>query len=474
MDSRKVTPGALFVCTPGMQTNPERWLEDAARAGAVAAATHTTEGTARATELGMFAIQLANDRAMFNRAVLEMAWMVHRDQLQRLRLVGVTGTNGKTTVSWLVRELLERLGERTGYIGTLGFECGALSRDGLNTTPFPCELVELLVLAESAGARNVAIEASSHGLAENRVMAGIFDVGVFTNLTQDHLDFHKTMAEYEQAKLRMFPEWPTRGPKTAVINVDDPVGARWARLDRFRAWSAPADKRKQLLRFGHGGELVASAIDVAVTRIAFDLTFLGETRRVEAPLGSRFNVENLTAAIGAVIGLGFPFDTIVEAARTVRPVPGRFEPVENDRGIEVLIDYAHTPDALEKLLDSVRGVARGRVITVFGCGGDRDKTKRPLMAAAASMRSDLTIVTSDNPRTEDPAEIISDTVAGIVHGREHIAILDRREAIFEAIRRAKTGDVVVIAGKGHENYQIIGRDKLSFSDRAVALEALRS
>lgn len=473
MDSRKVRPGALFVCTPGMTTDSHFYLADAAARGAVAAVTHSERGKAMAQSSGLAVVALAEERPLFNAAIVRMCEAFYRGPSDQLAMVGVTGTNGKTTTAWLIRDLLQAMGFSAGYLGTLGYQRPGHSVELSNTTPFPTELFELLADARDAGVQHLAMEVSSHALAENRVLSEMFKVGVFTNLTQDHLDFHLTMENYEAAKYRLFEPSENRALAIrSVINVDDAIGERWARNGNFVPWEVESEDRSRLVRTGSHGDLRAENTVVAVDRIEFDLVGGGVTHRIVAPLGSSFNVENLLSAIAAVFSLGYPLDRIAAACPLVRPVPGRFEPVPNEHGIGVLIDYAHTPDALTKLLKAVRTLSAGRVITVFGCGGDRDRLKRPLMAQAASAGSDFTVVTSDNPRTEDPSVIIADVMKGVEAGREARSIIDRRSAIEFAIDLAEPGDVVVLAGKGHEEYQIIGREKIPLSDRICAQDAL--
>ncbi|MBC8065021.1 MAG: UDP-N-acetylmuramoyl-L-alanyl-D-glutamate--2,6-diaminopimelate ligase, partial [Chlorobia bacterium] len=291
-------------------------------------------------------------------------------------------------------------------------------------------------------------------------------------------DFHGSMEEYEAAKLRLFTELPRQTEKRfwAVLNADDPVGANCDDLLDIPRW------RFGIVKSAHDLETTPADYDVrafahavAVDHIEMELTAFGEPNpKLRSRLGGSYNVENLIAAVSALVALGNQLPEACRVAEQARPVPGRFEAVPNDLGIGVLVDYAHTPDALEKLLDAVRPLTKGRVITAFGCGGDRDRTKRPKMAKAASERSDITVVTSDNPRTEDPQSILNEVLTGIVPGRESIDIIDRREAIAHAIKIAQPGDVVVIAGKGHENYQIIGRTKYPMDDRLMAKEALEA
>jgi UDP-N-acetylmuramyl-tripeptide synthetase len=473
LDSRRCAPGTLFFCMPGTTTDSHRYLAAAQAAGASAAVVYSEEGLEISRSLGMPAVYLEDVR--------EDAWklcdVIFHHPTRHMKVVGVTGTNGKTTTAWLVRDMLTALGLKTAYLGTLGFYLPGEQRELPNTTPFAVDLFNLLAEARDKGMEALAMEVSSHALAERRADGVEFDVGVFTNLTQDHLDYHGTMEEYEYAKWRLFTDLPTQSEKTftAAINVGDATGLRWAkmlagiRLVRY----AIVPRLGALGGMNEGLDLEAEASEIGLDKIHLVTNSAkdGDNGFV-APLGGSYNVENLLSAVAAVSALGFPLSAINEWGADVTPVPGRFEAVPNEAGIGILIDYAHTPDALEKLLDAVRLLTSGRIITVFGCGGDRDRTKRPLMAKAASERSDITVVTSDNPRTEDPRAILDEVQAGIVPGRRSTAIIDRREAVAYAVRLAKPGDVVVIAGKGHENYQIIGREKVPMDDRELAREAL--
>lgn len=477
-DSRLVRPGDLFVCMPGTQVDSHQFIRQAKAAGAVAVLAHSPEGFEAALGEDLpAALVLPDKNWRFQDAVWRLCDAYFDHPTRNMKVVGVTGTNGKTTTACLVRDMLRALGLKAAYLGTLGFHLPGDERELANTTPFAVDLYNLLTEARDAGVEALAMEVSSHALAERRVDGVEFDVAVFTNLTQDHLDYHGTMEAYEAAKWRLFADLPkqTAKPAVAAINVADPVGQRWAdAVDpgrRLRFAVVP-----ELGPFGQqpvGLELQAEAFEVSLDRI--HLVLQGDGHRdagFVAPLGGQYNVENLTASVASVKALGFPIDQINEWGSQVRPVPGRFEPVPNDLGIGIIVDYAHTPDALEKLLDAVRPLTRGRVITVFGCGGDRDRTKRPKMARAASERSDVVVVTSDNPRTEDPVQILDDIEVGLVPGVPSVRIADRREAVAHAVRVAEPGDVVVIAGKGHENYQIIGRTKVPMDDRELAREGL--
>ncbi|MFQ3587237.1 MAG: UDP-N-acetylmuramoyl-L-alanyl-D-glutamate--2,6-diaminopimelate ligase, partial [Fimbriimonadaceae bacterium] len=418
-DSRRVRPGDLFVCMPGTRVDSHQFIPQAKAAGAVAVLAHTADGFEAALGEDLpAALVLPDGSWQFQEAVWRLCDAFFEHPTRQMKVVGVTGTNGKTTTAWLVRDMLRALGLRSAYLGTLGFHLPDEERELANTTPFAVELYNLLAEARDRGVEALAMEVSSHALAERRVDGVEFDVAVFTNLTQDHLDYHGTMEAYEAAKRRLFEDLPrqTAKPTVAAVNVGDPVGRRWAE------WIDPARRLRFAVVAEPGSfglvpaelELAAEATRVSLDRIHLVLRGVGhDDVGFVAPLGGRYNVENLAAAAGAVKGLGFPMDDIGEWGGRVRPVPGRFEPVPNEAGIGILVDYAHTPDALEKLLDAVRPLTAGRVITVFGCGGDRDRTKRPKMARAASERSDLVVVTSDNPRTEDPEQILDDIVAGL-------------------------------------------------------------
>lgn len=474
LDSRKCTRGSLFVCMPGMTNDSQGFIASAVANGASAALVYDAAGLDLARQQGIPAVAL--EPSAYRDSIWRLCDTLFDHPTRHMKVVGVTGTNGKTTTAWLLKDMFEQLGLKSAYLGTLGFHLGSSERELSNTTPFAVELFNLLAEARDAGVEALAMEVSSHALAEQRADGVEFDAAVFTNLTQDHLDFHKTMDAYEGAKWRLFSDLPRNSAKRFVgaINVGDPTGKRWATKPEAADWVryAVVDNVGSFGALAEGVDLEGQALEVQVDRIHL-LTQSNEgDHGFYAHLGGAYNVENLLSACAALKALGYTLSNLNEIGPNLRPVPGRFEAVKNDKGFGVLVDYAHTPDALEKLLDAVHPLTTGRVITVFGCGGDRDKTKRPKMARAASERSDLTVVTSDNPRTEDPESIIADVVPGIVAGRGTVTIADRREAITYAINQAAPGDVVVIAGKGHENYQIIGRTKHHMDDRELAREAL--
>jgi UDP-N-acetylmuramoyl-L-alanyl-D-glutamate--2,6-diaminopimelate ligase len=463
VDSRQVKPGDLFVCVPGSNLDSNQFIPSAVQNGARAVLVHDSTGLEAARQLGAAVAFVEGD---FNEAAWRLGRAFHSNPSAGMTVIGVTGTNGKTTTAWLLRDMLNHVGKHAAYLGTLGLQTPESSRELNNTTPLAFELNNILAEVRDSGADVLAMEVSSHALEERRADGVEFDAAVFTNLTQDHLDFHGSMNAYGAAKLRLFTDLPKQTSKRFVgaINVDDPVGARWA-----REVSVP------LITYGlGGGDLRGTPVSVLVDGITMELACKGERVRAEVTLGGNFNLYNCLSAAAGFMALGYSLQQAAEALEVVHPVPGRFEAVRNDKRIGVIVDYAHTPDALMKLLDSVRELKPHRIIAVFGCGGDRDRNKRPKMARATSERAELTVVTSDNPRTEDPNEIIKEVLSGIGPGRDVETIVDRREAIQFAVGAAKPGDIVVIAGKGHENYQIIGRAKYPMDDREMARDALEA
>ena len=464
LDSRQATSNSLFVCMPSSNSDSFSYIPAAVTKGATAVVVFDPKGISIARAAGIAVVRFSSESVAYNDAVWQICRSFFDNPTAKMKVVGVTGTNGKTTTAWVLRDMLTALGLKAGYLGTLGFQIPGEDRELSNTTPFAVELYNLINEARSKGVEALAMEVSSHALSERRADGIEFDAAVFTNLTQDHLDFHSTMESYAEAKHRLFTELPKQTEKRFVgaFNIDDPVGDRW---------SIEQNGPSVTYGFHSGADLIGTPLEVKVDKIKLRLEYRGEVE-LEVPLGGSFNVSNCLSASAGMLAMGYDLSAIGEALPHVRPVPGRFEAVKNNRGIGVIIDYAHTSDALEKLLDSVRELRPNRVVTVFGCGGDRDTTKRPKMARAASERSDVTVVTSDNPRTEDPAEILSQVKAGVIDGRESVAIIDRREAVAYAVKNAQPGDVVVIAGKGHENYQIIGRTKYPMDDRELVREAL--
>lgn len=460
-DTRKMGQNALFVCMPSATRNTHELIADAAALGATACVVHGPDGVDFARQHNLAVVGLANEGQAFNFALGRLCSTFFGDPSGDMSVIAVTGTNGKTTTAWMVRNALVEMGVSAAYLGTLGFQTTGDMETLENTTPFPVELWQQLYEAKTLGCQVVVMEASSHALYQRRLAGVSFDVGVFTNLTQDHLDFHGSMDAYESAKKLLFTEYAAASSKdfAACMNLADGTTSRWM-----------PDLPCPVFTFGtQDAMLRTKGVDVRVDGLTLQVDE-GPSARLQ--FGGNYNVANATAALSALVAMGYGAEESLEALAKVKPVPGRFEPVPNKLGVGVLVDYAHTPDALENLLQSVRDLEPGKVITVFGCGGDRDRNKRPKMAAAVSSLSDISVVTSDNPRTEDPEAIIGDILPGLREGAVYERIVDRKAAIVRAVELAQPGDVVVIAGKGHEDYQIIGREKIHMSDQEMAREAL--
>jgi UDP-N-acetylmuramoyl-L-alanyl-D-glutamate--2,6-diaminopimelate ligase len=446
--SSEVRPGALFACIPGARSDGHDFAAEAALRGAAALLVER-----------FLPIDLPQARVERVRAALgPVAAAFFGHPSRRLRMVGVTGTNGKTTTTFLLASIFREQGWRAGLIGTTGVRIGDRSVPFPRTTPEAPDLQRLLAEMVEEGVEAVAMEVSSHGLDQRRVDGTRYAVAVFTNLSQDHLDYHASMEEYLAAKARLFtPAFSDR----AVVNHDSPEGRRLA------ACGLPT------VTYGLDAGADVRAEDVRTTRDG--ISFRVADLEIRSRLRGLFNVENCLAALAAARELGVDDGAIARGIAAVGSVPGRVETVEAGQAFLVLVDYAHTPDGLENVLRAARQLASGRLICVFGCGGDRDRSKRPLMGRAATSRADLTIVTSDNPRSEDPLAIIAEIEPGAREGGGAFEIEpDRRRAIARAVRVAREGDVVVIAGKGHETYQELADRTVPFDDRAVAAEEIRA
>jgi UDP-N-acetylmuramyl-tripeptide synthetase len=455
-DSRAVQSGAVFVAIRGLKEDGNAYVDAALKKGA---AVIVSEQPARA---GTSWITVPDARE----ALATLSAAFHGDPARTLTLIGVTGTNGKTTTSFLTAAAIRAAGPRVGLIGTIEYQIGDQVTQAIRTTPESSDLQALFHQMVDAGCTHAVMEVSSHSLALKRVHACPFQVAVFTNLTRDHLDFHGDMDGYFAAKRILFDRL-LRPDGTAVINADDDWGKKLASsLAGPRVWTyslqAPATIRAENLQLS-----LSETRFVAQTPAgAFDIA---------SPLLGLFNVRNLLAAAGAALAAGLSPDAVRTGLAAVTGVPGRLERVDAGQDFTVVVDYAHTDDALRNLLETVRALKPRRVITVFGCGGDRDRTKRPLMGAVAARLSDIAIVTSDNPRSEPPEAILDEIKRGMnggKPGRERHFILDRREAIARALELAGAGDVVVIAGKGHETYQVLRDRQIPFDDREVARELL--
>ncbi|MGO9488911.1 MAG: UDP-N-acetylmuramoyl-L-alanyl-D-glutamate--2,6-diaminopimelate ligase [Solirubrobacteraceae bacterium] len=462
-DSRAVEPGSLFFCVPGFRSDGHDYAAAAVRAGAAALVVERPLG------LGVPELVVGSARA----AMAPLAARFFGEPARELEVVGITGTNGKTTSAYLVRALIEATGRSCGLLGTVKSVVGGLERPVARTTPEAIELQADLRAMLDGGEEACAIEVSSHALELGRADAIPFAAALFTNLTQDHLDFHPTMEDYFLAKRRLFAPEQGEPPRLSVVNAGDPYGRRLARElpgALTFAVEAPADYRASGLRCGFAG-------------CSFVLHTPEGDRELALPMPGRFNVANALGALATVHGMGAPLEALAGALERGVRVPGRFEPVDRGQDFAVLVDYAHTPDSLENVLRSAReliaasGSTQGRVICVFGAGGDRDRGKRPMMGEISSELADITIVTSDNPRSEDPERIIEQIMEGVrPSGAGDVeAITDRREAIGRAVSLAGPGDVLVIAGKGHEQGQeLAGARKVPFDDVTVAGEALEA
>ncbi len=481
-DSRKVEKGFLFVCIAGFNFDGHTFIPEAIKKGACTLVVEKDIGSVK----GITAIRVPNARY----ALGILANKFYDCPSSKLRVMGITGTNGKTTTTYLVRQILREAGKRTALFGTIAYQLGDRTLPAHCTTPQSLELQSMFKKLVEENFDSVVMEVSSHALALDRVAGCEFDVGVFTNLDRDHLDFHKTMENYLEAKTKLF-RLLNHSPKTykrAIINIDSPYAEHIIKNTKVK-----------ILTYGVKREADIRAYDIS-------LSFNGLKFNVATPLGKatihlqlhgRHNVYNALAAIGVGINEGISLDEIREAIAKLESVPGRFEKIDCGQPFNVVVDYAHTPDALKKALETARELTKERVIVVFGCGGDRDKTKRPLMGEVAAAHSDIIILTSDNPRSEEPIRIIKEIEAGINpalscyaetlrskkgRGYDYLIIEDRFEAIKEALSLARDGDLVLIAGKGHEDYQIIsaqgssafgGKDKrIRFNDKDVVKKLL--
>jgi UDP-N-acetylmuramoyl-L-alanyl-D-glutamate--2,6-diaminopimelate ligase len=460
-NSHTCQAGDLFIGMPGTRVDGGEFWPGSIAAGAIGAVISPAAAALHPASSGQLVLTAPDLIA----ACAALAGTFYDRPAHTLKMVGVTGTNGKTTTTHIIEYLLAQAQIATALIGTLYTRWPGYQKTATHTTPFAVDLQQQLAQALAAGSQVALMEVSSHALDQGRVMGCPFEVGVFTNLTQDHLDYHETMENYFQAKALLFGSKYLTG--RAIVNLDDPYGKKLiSQIPAVRVWSysttdASADLWTSELVYAQTG--VTGKLHTPKGEIAFS-----------SPLVGDYNLENLLAAVGTSLHLGMSLDAIVAAISQFPGVPGRMERVQISpaQDITTIVDYAHTPDSLESLLTAARPFIRGKVICVFGCGGDRDRTKRPLMGKIAADLADVVVVTSDNPRTEDPAQILKDVVAGINRTEGVEVIADRAQAIAQAIAIAQPGDGVLIAGKGHEDYQILGTEKIHFDDREQARAAL--
>ncbi len=460
-DSRRVEPGHVFVAMKGGSFDGHQFIAAAVESGA--AAVVAEREIANVASLSVPYVVAPDGRT----AMGEIAAPFYDYPSRKMKLVGVTGTSGKTTVTHLIQTIFESAGPKAGLIGTLGAKVGETMLETQHTTPESVDLQRILAHMVDQGVEAAAMEVSSHGLYQGRSLGCEFDCGVLTNVARDHLDFHKTERAYLDAKLMLFRDYPAMSTKAfhAVVNADDPSADEVGRVTPGR-----------LITYGVDSPADLTAADISVTdrSVTFKMTHQDAAVPVRMGFGGFFNVYNALAASAAALALGLDLDTIAEGLSKARRVPGRFESVEGGQDFGVLVDYAHTPDELENVLKTARTLTTNRLIAVFGCGGDRDRGKRPIMGGIGANLADIAVITSDNPRTEDPDAIINDILAGVPdENMDRVTVrVDRAEAIREALTLAGAGDLVVIAGKGHEDYQIFADRTIHFDDREVAQNVL--
>ncbi len=465
-DSRRVKPGCLFVAMRGETSDGNRFIDQAIQSGAVAVVTDSSEQTPRE---GVAWAVVPHGR----RALARMSGNFYKRPAERIAVTGITGTNGKSTTAFLIESILAAAGRKSALIGTIEYHVAGKVYPAPHTTPEALELARIFNEALGLGATEAVMEVSSHALSQERVFGVPFDVAVFTNLTRDHLDYHKTMEEYFAAKRVLFEGCGTDAPRACVTNFDDEYGAKLATFSRKRS--------AVVLTYGWDrGDFHADNIDINPRGTRFDVVTPQGKFAIFSPLIGRVNVYNILAAAAACFARGCESQAIARGVESLTHVPGRFERVDCGQPFTVVVDYAHTDDALRNLTALARefvarSTAAARVITVFGCGGDRDRAKRPLMGEAAGRGSDFVVLTSDNPRSEDPLAVINDAVVGLQKtGVKYSVEPDRRKAIELAVNEAGPGDIVLLAGKGHEKVQLTRDGSLPFDDAEVAREALRA
>jgi UDP-N-acetylmuramoyl-L-alanyl-D-glutamate--2,6-diaminopimelate ligase len=460
-DSRRVAPGAIFFALRGEKTDGAKFVDEALQRGAIALASEDPRPDRIPSRITWIGLAPGSGRRGLARAAANF----YRHPSDGLQLIGVTGTNGKTTITFLVDSILREAGFKSGLIGTIEHRTPKGSRPAANTTPESADLQQMFAEIRDSGGTHVVLEASSHALAMERLWGSHFGVVIFTNLTRDHLDYHKTFEDYFAAKRILFEGTGAGAPGVGVINVDDPYAAQLTGLAR------------RTLTYGLRGSSDVTARKFA---LSYDgLEFVADTPignvEVHSPLVGRFNVYNILAAIGTGIGLNVAKSHIEDGIAKLQSVPGRFQRIDQGQPFLVVVDYAHTDDALRNLITTARELGpSARIITVFGAGGERDRSKRPLMGEAAGSLSDLVVLTSDNPRGEDPLRIINDVVVGLQKSNAKYRIEpDREQAITAALEEARPGDIVLLAGKGHETYQVLRDGAVDFDDREKARAILR-
>jgi len=453
-DSRSIRPGELFIAIQGFKDDGSAYIENAIQKGAAAVVVHDKLFQGMKGSITVPLCSAPSPRA----CALLLSRILCGYPASSLRLIGVTGTNGKTTVTYLLEAMLAEAGFSPGVIGTISYRWADNTSTAHNTTPDPVETQKLLSQMRDDGVDQVIMEVSSHALVMDRVFTPDFQYAIFTNLSQDHLDFHHSMDEYFDAKALLFEGLGEDAH--AIINLDDSYGRRL--IERTRASVCTYGMEEGADLRGHDAELSIEGTSFSINGNRFHTSLVGT-----------HNIYNILASAAAMYAMGYDAALLSKALSGIKGIPGRFERVVQGKNFHVFVDYAHTPDALAHLLEAANALKRGRIITVFGCGGDRDRGKRPKMGRVVEKNSDITIVTSDNPRSEDPVAIIDDIRTGL-QGTDYVVIPDRREAIYYAVELAAENDIVLIAGKGHEDYQILGDETIHFDDREVARAAINN
>ncbi len=456
IDSRKVTPGCLYICLNGNTFDGHKFIPEAASKGAAAVLIQERQEN---YPPGLYVLQAENTRSAMSR----IAANFYNNPASKMRLIGVTGTKGKTSTTHFIETILEEANLSTGIIGTIGTRAGETEIDvpfNTTTTPDPLDLQNIFSQMLKLNVSDVVMEVSSHALALEKTNGLNYAVGVFTNLTHDHLDFHVTMENYRDAKSRLFNQ-----VRFGVVNADDPVAPFMMKGKNASHW----------LTYGINSEcdLQAEHIEYLPGGSSFDVDIDGSVSHFYLPVKGRYNIYNCLAAIGTALALEIPIETIKRGISNIKGIPGRIQSVPNGIGAQILVDYAHTPDSLVNVINAVREFTTGKLVVLFGCGGDRDIQKRPMMGRISGELADFTILTSDNPRSESPEEIIRQIETGITETNSPYEIyINRRDAIRAGIKMLNEGDAFIIAGKGHEKYQLIGEKTLHFDDVEIALEAL--
>lgn len=455
-DSRKVTDNSLFVCIKGFKVDGHDYAQSAIKKGAKAL---LVEDKIEGISNDITIIKVDDTR----KVIAFIAERYYNHPSNKFRLIGVTGTNGKTSITYLTKSIIEEFGKKTGIVGTIENRIGDKVLKASRTTPEALDLQELFYNMFQENVNAVIMEVSSHSLELNRVDASKFDVGIYTNLTLDHLDFHKTMENYRDAKLKLF-----KMCNVGVINIDDEYGP----------YMIENGTCKKYLTYGvNNSDAILNAVnlDISLNGVKYNLMFEGEKYEILLNTPGKFSVYNSLAAIGACLAIGVPMDIIISGLRKNKGIRGRFQSFTSDKGYTVIVDYAHAPDGLLNVLQSMKEFAKARIITVFGCGGDRDTSKRPIMGEIAGNNSDFCVITSDNPRTEDPVSIIDEVEVGMKKTNcEYVKIPSRLDGILKALSMAQKGDLILIAGKGHEDYQILRDEIIHFDDAEVVMNYFKT